>query len=333
MKSILSLDKVSLDEGKKYTEEILCGRSKQAIPYGAGYTDEVEMISEDLASVVYNRALRYGIECDISEIEGNENIAEKEGQCGFLRCTSDVLVSDSSPGAVDGVSRYKVFPVTAKHNMSANLGRELFGTKVFSPVLNSCKRVTFPDKGCKKLETPLVYKGSGIDDDDKVLPYGLDFTFGVAIEDPRNDFTSKTTSFRVVPHDFKIEKGQKIGICVWRSKDRISDEVEGTTGKLSEEEEKKFYGPARVPVILTGEVKAVYGDRRQVFAHNINTYAGCSGAIIFLLDKDQPPESVQDIDWGLAIGVQAAGYTHHNLGMSVIEAFHRRTGVDFECVS
>ena len=38
MKSILSLD-----VGKKYTEVIICGRSKQAIPYGAGYTDEVKI--------------------------------------------------------------------------------------------------------------------------------------------------------------------------------------------------------------------------------------------------------------------------------------------------
>ena len=76
-------------------------------------------------------------------------------------------------------------------------------------------------------------------------------------------------------------------------------------------------------MIQTGVVTAVYGSNREVFGHSINTYEGCSGAIIFLLDKDQPPESVESHDYGKAIGVHAAGYVPHNLGMSLIEAFHR----------
>lgn len=306
---------------EKYTEEILCDRSKEAVAYGAGYTDKVEMISEELARNMYHRALAYRIECNVSKILDDENIVEYPGQCGFLR--SDQLVA--SPGIVSerGGSRYKVIPVTAKHNMNVDLGRELLATKIYSPSLNQCKRVNFPEKGLAPLENPLILKGLGGLDDDKVLPFGLDFTFGEPIKNPNNGFTSKLTSFEVAPFDFHIEKGQKIGICVWRNHARIFNDVEGTTGKLREDEEKNFYGPPGVPVIQTGAVTAVYGDRAEVFAHSINTYEGCSGAVIFLLDKDQNPESVQEHDYGKAIGIHAAGYAPHNLGMSVIEAFHR----------
>jgi hypothetical protein len=190
--------------------------------------------------------------------------------------------------------------------------------------------VTFPEKGLRELETPLLMVGLELEDDtaDAVsLPFGLDFTFGTTIKDARNAFTSKLTSFEVVRHDFKIEKGQKIGICVWRNEDQITNDVEGSTGQLGEAEERKFYGPARVTVIQRGVVTAVYGSNREVFAHNINTYEGCSGAIIFLLDKDQSLESVDKDDKGKAIGVHAAGYVPHNLGMSVIEGFHRLTNI------
>jgi hypothetical protein len=205
--------------------------------------------------------------------------------------------------------------------MKADLGRELLATKIYSPSLHQCKRVNFPEKGLRKLETPLLKVGLALGDDtaDAVsLPYGLDFTFGAAIMDPRNAFTVKLTSFEVVRHDFRIEKGQKIGICVWRTDDRITNDIGGSTGALSGVEERKYYGPARSAVIQTGVIPAVYGSDREVLAHNINTYEGCSGAIIFLLDKDHPPESVERYDHGRAIGVHAAGYQPHNLGMSVL---------------
>lgn len=280
---------------------------------------------------MYRRALEYRIECNTAKTLDDENIVDFVGQCGFLR--ADRLVD--SPGLVGNGSRYKVIPVTAKHNMKADLGRELLQIKIFSPLLNTRKRVKFPEIGLSALEQPLVLTGLGGWDDDKVLPFGWDFTFGDAIETPGNGFTSKLTSFEVVRHDFMIEKGQKVGICVWRSDDRIYNDIEGTSGKMSEEEEKKFYGPAKVPVIQTGEVTGVYGNHKEVFAHNINTYEGCSGAVIFLLDKDQPPESVEEEggDYGRAIGIHAAGYAPHNLGMSVIKAYHRCTNTDLDCIS
>jgi hypothetical protein len=82
------------------------------------------------------------------------------------------------------------------------------------------------------------------------------------------------------------------------------------------EEETKYYGPPDVPVIQTGLITGLYGHG-AVFSHSINTYEGCSGAVIFLLDKEQPPESVHEADFGKAIGIHAAGYAPHNLGMTI----------------
>jgi hypothetical protein len=96
---------------------------------------------------------------------------------------------------------------------------------------------------------------------------------------------------------------------------------EGTIGKPNETEETTYFGPPGLRIIQTGVVTGVYGDG-EAFSHNINTYEGCSGAVVFLLDKDQPAESVQEEDFGKAIGVHAVGYSPLNLGMTVFKAFY-----------
>jgi hypothetical protein len=66
---------------EKYTEEILSVRTKEVIAYGAGYTDKVEMISEELARIVYLKALVYRIECNVSQTEEGH-----EYSCHSYRC-------------------------------------------------------------------------------------------------------------------------------------------------------------------------------------------------------------------------------------------------------
>jgi hypothetical protein len=158
-----------------------------------------------------------------------------------------------------------------------------------SHALAKTKHVSFPKMGLTMLQQPMIFKGADEDDNDVKLPFGLDFTFGSVIENPINSFTRPLTSFSIVRHDFRIEKGQKIGIAVWRVTKLVT---KGTIGRLSLEEEAKYYGPPDVPVIQTGVITGLYGNG-AVFSHSINTYEGCSGAVIFLLDKEQPPESVQ----------------------------------------
>jgi hypothetical protein len=196
------------------------------------------------------------------------DIVEFPGQAGLLR--SDLLVP--SPGRGDGAGggRYKVYPVTAKDNMKAELG-DLLGIKIYSHALAKTKQVSFPEMGLTRLQQPMTLTGSDEDDNDVKLPFGLDFTFGSVIENPINSFTGALTSFSIVRHDFRIEKGQQIGIAVWRVAKIVT---EGTIGRLSLEEEAKYYGPPDVPVIQTGVITGLYGNG-AVLSHSINTYEGC----------------------------------------------------------
>jgi hypothetical protein len=304
---------------QKYTEVILINRSRKATPYGAGYTDDPNMITEDLAQDMYMKAFAYRIECDVGTDE--EDIVEFQGQGGLLRSDRLVASPDRGDGGVGVFGRYKIYPVTAKQNTKAHLGRHLLGTKMYSHALGLTKKVSFPETGSTALPQLMKVTGGRHGDDDASLPYGLDFTFGSPIEDETNSFTKSLASFSVVRHDFRIEKGQKIGISVWRVGEIAR---EGTIGKLNETEETTYFGPPSVPIIQTGVVTGVYGDG-EVFSHSINTYEGCSGAVVFLLDKDQPAESVQEEDFGKAIGVHVAGYSPLNLGMTVFKAFHSMT--------
>jgi hypothetical protein len=214
-----------------------------------------------------------------------------------------------------------VFLVDTRFTMKAQLGRHLLGTKMYSHALGLKKKVSFPEMGSTALPRPMKVTGGHDGDDEASLPYGLGFTFGSPIEDETNSFTKSLASFSIVRHDFRIEKGQKIGILVWRVGEIVR---EGTIGKLNETKETTYFGPPSVPIIQTGVVTGVYGDG-EVFSHSINTYEGCSGAVVFLLDKGQPVESVQEEDFGKAIGVHAAGYSPLNLGMNVFKAFHSMT--------
>jgi hypothetical protein len=103
----------------KYTEEILCDMSREATPYGAGYTDGPKMMSEELARKMYFKAMAHRIVCNVASVD-DENIVEFPGQAGLLR--SDLLVPSPSRGDGAGGGRYKVYPVTAKQNMKAELG-------------------------------------------------------------------------------------------------------------------------------------------------------------------------------------------------------------------
>jgi len=74
--------------------------------------------------------------------------------------------------------------------------------------------------------------------------------------------------------------------------------------------------------IYTGEIKQVRGDYIE---YDINTFTGCSGAIVFLLDHGQPP-SVQPCDFGCAVAVQAGSHSISNAGNFGF-LLHKHTGL------
>lgn len=66
-----------------------------------------------------------------------------------------------------------------------------------------------------------------------------------------------------------------------------------------------LFGEPRRTNIYTGEIVRVGLHHIEC---SINSFEGCSGAVVFLLDKKQP-SSVLESDWGCAIAVHAGAHS------------------------
>jgi hypothetical protein len=133
---------------------------------------------------------------------------------------------------------------------------------------------------------------------------GLDFTWGNEVASPRNFMTAKSSSFDIVDSHFELAPGQQIGIVV----SRRSPVPHLAANVPNPVDLKRYYGSDLTSNIQTGTILAVSGDG-SFFTHDINTYKGCSGAVVFLLDKKQP-DSVNVLDYGKAIAVHGAPAAH-----------------------
>jgi len=105
--------------------------------------------------------------------------------------------------------------------------------------------------------------------------------------------------FRKLPPEpeFRLEIGHKIGISVFRTFDIHHDDA----GALPSIVLSRVHGDKNQTCIYTGEVTEFSSDR-TTFCHSLNAFAGCSGAVVFLLDRNQPQDLV-DFN-GMAVGVQ-----------------------------
>jgi hypothetical protein len=75
---------------------------------------------------------------------------------------------------------------------------------------------------------------------------------------------------------------------------------------IDDEKLAKLYGNPNVPNIYTGTIKTV-GEGSNHIEYDLNAFTGCSGAAVFLLDKNQP-ESVDPSDFGKAIAVHSGAH-------------------------
>ena len=136
---------------------------------------------------------------------------------------------------------------------------------------------------------------------------GRDVDLAGDITNEHSAFTEKARSFEFVRFDFQFCVGQKIGIVVYR--DFPIDTA--STGLLNTSTDKleQIYGKINTVNIYGGEItRVVCDDQLWCFEHNINTFPGCSGAVIFLLDKHQDPANgVTEEDYGKAIAIHVGG--------------------------
>jgi hypothetical protein len=110
-------------------------------------------------------------------------------------------------------------------------------------------------------------------------------------------------SFEKIRQNFQLV-GQNIGIAVYRDFLVTAQDARRPRNTLSEDYLREKYGHENRVNIYTGNITHVSPDGKA-FEHNINTFAGCSGAVVFLLAQDE--NGVISADHGKAIGIHAGG--------------------------
>jgi hypothetical protein len=140
--------------------------------------------------------------------------------------------------------------------------------------------------------------------EDVTWAFGVDISVGKQIDSHTDGVTSQASSFEVVRPNFSFEKGQRIGVGIYMSRKptliTARHSVDHPLVGVTEDDLLSVFGgvPGRV-YIYTGRITFVGENHIE---HDINTFTGCAGAIVFLLDKDQPA-SVNRVDHGNAIAV------------------------------
>jgi len=141
-----------------------------------------------------------------------------------------------------------------------------------------------------------------------------DISFGDTIADPSNVLTKASRLFEKIPNTFRLRAGHRIGVLVYRTFDITHDDAKAPryTDLL------EVYGQKFQVCIYTGQVTELSANGRT-FCHNINTFGGCSGAIIFLLDRNQSDDVAAEF-CGRAVGINVGGLdVDSNLGFLINE--------------
>jgi hypothetical protein len=140
---------------------------------------------------------------------------------------------------------------------------------------------------------------------------GYDFTTAPAIQNAQSHFTKKDCSFLLMTRpDYSLMVGQKIGMAIYRDFDISCFHAGMPRDSLTDDELNTIYGRGNRVNIYTGWITAV-SPGGNCFEHNVNSFRGCSGAIIFLLDRQDRDKGVIEEDYGKAIAVHVGG---KNLG-------------------
>jgi hypothetical protein len=170
----------------------------------------------------------------------------------------------------------------------------------------------FPD--CGKVQADLVPCPLRSEESHRIDVWksGIDITAG-----PAPSIVSLEQSFQMVREDFKLKKGQKIGIAVCMPPiDGVRSSLQKKYPSLNATLLDDIYGlsTGRLVNVYTGEINRVGSSHIE---YNNNSFEGCSGAIVFLLDKNQPA-SVKESDYGCAIAVHAGAHPFYERNLAFV---------------
>jgi hypothetical protein len=300
----VSMEPTTDQDDPDVTLELLANLDREMVPFGRSFVDDPTVISKQLANEVFKKA----IILQVTTVRGTDDSDKVwEGQAGLIR-KERLTPSSGKPNRDDGEypsteAHFAVTPVTAKHNIESRVSDGFFHrfetTKILIAATSKSRTVAFPEGGWEHTPEDTL---SLRELKDAESPSCLDVTWGTTFANPSSFVTAKSTSFEMVDDLFEIARGQKIAIVVSR-RSPVSHKSAGV--KINAADLERYYGTELNSNIQTGVITGVAGDG-SFFTHDINTFKGCSGAIVFLLDVDQP-STVSKEDHGKAIGVHGAG--------------------------
>lgn len=307
------------DEDDMGIAECIIDMQKKSVVVQVGTVDDVAAISEDLASEVQRKARTLLVLLEEEEKKEAPAVPRGHGQVGFLRQNK----TQTSPG---GTQHYSVVPVTAKHNLrrvkriSDGKFFKSYDAQVAVPG-SMMYRIYFDDMGNQdefNVKKHLSLRENVDDSSAALWKFGVDVSKGKMINEAISGLSGLADSFDEVRSTFQCERGQKVGITVLFSEDSKPNKktIQGVGGPVQAATEgiiAEIYGAPNVPHVYTGTITYV-GEKH--IEYTINSFTSCSGAIVFLLDKDQPA-SVQDCDFGKAIAVHGGAHptlSNRNVG-------------------
>jgi hypothetical protein len=207
-----------------------------------------------------------------------------------------------------------VVPVTAKHNLRIVQRRDeiLIPKRSTLNVKVGVANFVSEDLGWQPSQADELDIREGEEGSRTALTlWGLDISTGKEISTPKPPLTDPGYAFDLVRTTFKLETEQRVGIAVnfRREAKPTATSIKGAgpdvlRPTLCEQQIEDIYGKPDYVNIYTGKITYVGKDHIE---YTCNTFTGCSGAIVFLLDQAQP-NSVQRCDWGKAVAVHAGSH-------------------------
>ena len=292
-------------------------------------------ISEELASVVAKKAFAFGVQI----VDEMLNAEDRHGQAGLIQnlhletqdSTSEKKQkvidrygdrTQQKPPAIkkpESEQRVPAIPITALHHVVNDTVKGVKYNASGVPVMmnshtGTTKALEFQRKGddIDRSETINVELISDAENSSVEIirwKYGIDISCGDPARKKAFEFTDPNLSFEVVGPNFEYKIGQRIGMAVYRNYafDFIStgeNDIYANNGwdrSLSKDDIFQVFGRDHSVSIYTGVITHLSSEGKT-FGHDINTYKGCSGAIVFLLDKNQDG-LIADDDAGKAIAI------------------------------
>jgi hypothetical protein len=291
----------------KYPERLVDRTRISSCTRAGTWVDNGARVSDDLVVQVRFKAFKLS-----TVFQDRTAQMHYEGQVGFICIEGKDEVEDHPKSCL---------PVTALHNITLP---EKHPNAVFqlssALLLNYTTGLSFPEAGTDPDSFVAVdlYPNTEMS-----IPWkhGIDIAWGdtriTSCADDPASLEIVRNSFQLVRDTFKLKKGQTVGIAVYSdtgaTPKTVGDKI------LSQPELDKIYGPAGTTHIYTGTITFV-GE--QHIEYDLNSFEGCSGAIVFLLNLEaQPADSgVLSADVGKAVAVHAGAHPRklENFGFKLV---------------